>query len=353
MATLYVTEPGTQVHKDSDRLVVRRGDDVVDTVPFIKVDQVVLMGRGVSLTTAAMHALTRRGVDIVYLSGGGKFLSRVVGQEHKHSRLRQRQAVLIEREDFSLAAASLIVRAKVTNQRVLVQRHSEGAPWSKSALAGMDSMRRRAETAQNLDELRGFEGQGAKEYFSLFRRLLRPPQDGPSWGFDRRAYYPPPDPVNAALSFAYSMLLRDVTTACELIGLDPYLGFFHAIDYGRPSMALDLMEEFRPIVADSIVLEAINRPYLALQDFEAVDLTEAEEERPEDQEPRASTQAVYLAGEGRQKLIHLYESRVSENVFSTAEGERISYRSIFQRQAQKMARFILGEVTHYEAFTVR
>jgi CRISPR-associated protein Cas1 len=353
MATLYVTEPGTQVHKESDRLLVRRGDEVIDAVPMIKVDQVVLMGRGVSLTTSAMHALTKRGVDIVYLSGGGKFLSRVIGQEHKHSRLRQRQAVLIENGDFSLAAASAVVRAKVGNQRVLVQRHSEGASWSRSALSGMDAMRTRAENARDLNELRGFEGQGAKEYFSLFRRLLKPPQDGPSWGFERRAYYPPPDPVNAALSFAYSMLLRDVTTACELIGLDPYLGFLHVIDYGRPSMALDLMEEFRPVVADSIVLEAINRPYLALQDFEVVDLTEAEEERPQDQEPRASTQAVYLAGEGRQKLIQLYESRVSENVFSGPEGDRVSYRYIFQRQAQKMARFILGEALQYEAFTVR
>jgi CRISPR-associated protein Cas1 len=138
-----------------------------------------------------------------------------------------------------------------------------------------------------------------------------------------------------------------------MIGLDPYLGFFHVIDYGRPSMALDLMEEFRPIVADSIVLEAVNRPYVSLQDFEAVDLTEAEEERPADQEPRGSTQAVYLAKEGRGKLIQLYESRVTENTFSLPEGDKVSYRTIFQLQAQKMARFVLGEARQYEAFTVR
>jgi len=360
MATLYVTQHGTQVHKDSDRLLVKRGDEVSDAVPLIKVEQVVLVGRGVSLTTSALHALTRRGVDIVYLSGGGRFLSRVIGQEHKHSHLRQQQAVLIENPDFSLAAARGIVRGKVTNQRVLVQRHAEGAPWSKSALSGMDEMRRRAEQAHNLDELRGFEGQGAKEYFGLFRRLLRPPVDGKSWGFERRAYYPPPDPINALLSFSYSMLLRDVTTACELIGLDPYLGFFHVIDYGRPSMALDLMEEFRPVIADSIVLEAVNRPFVALQDFEAVDLSEAEEERPADpnnlgagQEPRASTQAVYLAKEGREKLIQLYEARVTDNTFAAPEGDRVSYRGIFQLQAQKMARFILGQSQQYEAFTVR
>ena len=353
MATLYVTEPGTQLHKESDRLIVKRGEEVLDAVPLIKVEQVVLVGRGVSLTTSALHALTKRGVDIVYLSGGGRFLSRVIGQEHKHSHLRQQQAVLIENLEFSLKAARGIVRGKVTNQRVLVQRQAEGAAWGRSALAGMDEMRRKAENARNLDELRGFEGQGAKDYFGMFRRLLHPPVDGQSWNFERRAYYPPPDPINALLSFSYSMLLRDVTTACELIGLDPYLGFFHVIDYGRPSMALDLMEEFRPIVADSIVLEAVNRPYVALQDFEAVDLSEAEEERPTGQEPRASTQAVYLAKSGRDKLIKLYEARVSQNTFDAAGGDKISYRTVFQTQAQKMARFVLGEERQYEAFTVR
>jgi len=136
----------------------------------------------------------------------------------------------------------------------------------------MDAMTGRVQSARNLDELRGLEGQGAKEYFSLFRRLLRPPSEGGTWGFERRAYYPPTDPVNALLSFTYSLLLRDIVTACELIGLDPYLGFFHAIDYGRPSMALDLMEEFRPIVADSVVLEAANRLTLEGIEAEVIDL---------------------------------------------------------------------------------
>ena len=353
MSTLYVTVPGTQVHKDSDRLVVKRGDEVLDAVPLIKVEQVVLMGRGVSVTTSALHALTKRGVDVVYLSGGGRFLSRVIGQEHKHSRLRQLQALNAADESVAMRAASAIVVGKIWNQRVLVMRHSERAPWSKNALAAMDAMGHRADAAQNLDELRGFEGQGAKEYFSLFRRLLKPPVDGQGWGFERRAYYPPPDPINAVLSFTYSLLLRDVVTACELIGLDPYLGFFHVIDYGRPSMALDLMEEFRPIVADSVVLEAVNRPFIGLQDFEAVDLSEAEEERPPDQEPKASTQAVYLAKDGREKIIHMYETRVNEQVFASPDGDRTSYRHIFQLQAQKMARFVLGEAHFYEPFTVR
>lgn len=133
----------------------------------------------------------------------------------------------------------------------------------------------------------------------------------------------------------------------------PYLGFFHAIDYGRPSMALDLMEEFRPIVADSIVLEAVNRPFVSLVDFEEVDLSEKESERDEYTEPRASTHAVYLNADGREKMIVLYENRVNDEGMFHYQDQQVSYRYVFQFQAQAMARLILGEANEYVPFTVR
>ncbi len=353
MSTLYLTQPGSQLHKEHDRLLIKNGDDVLEAVPMIKVDQVVLMGRGVSVTTSALHALTRKGVDIVYLSGTGSYISRVVGSEHKNGRLRHQQSLLASDPLFALRTAQNIVYGKVSNQRVLVQRHAERASWAERALSAMEDMARQVGGSRDLDQLRGMEGQAAREYFGLMRRMLRPPSDGDSWNFERRAYYPPTDPVNALLSFAYSLLLRDMTTACELIGLDPYLGFFHVIDYGRPSMALDLMEEFRPIVGDSIVLEAVNRPYVSLADFEQVDLTEKESERDEMVEPRSSVQAVYLAGSGREKIIALYENRVNDESMFTYQDQQVSYRHIFQLQAQAMARLILGEVSEYVPFTVR
>ncbi len=353
MSTLYLTQPGAQLHKEHERLLVKRGDEVLEAVPLIKVDQVVLMGRGVGITTSALHALTRKGVDIVYLSGSGRYVSRVIGAEHKHGRLRHQQSLSASDPQFALQVAQDIVRGKIVNQRALVQRHAERANWAGRALAAMDDMARRVESARDLDQLRGMEGQAAKEYFGLMRRMLRPPSEGGSWNFDRRAYYPPTDPVNALLSFTYSLVLRDMTTACELIGLDPYLGFFHAIDYGRPSMALDLMEEFRPIVADSLVMEAVNRPYVSLADFEQVDLTEKEQERDENEAPRSSTQAVYLAGSGREKVIAMYENRVNDESMFKYQEQQVSYRYIFQLQAQAMARLILGEAREYLSFTVR
>lgn len=236
---------------------------------------------------------------------------------------------------------------------IFVTSVAEGANWAERALSAIDEMARSVGTARDLDQLRGMEGQAAREYFGLMRRLLHPPAEGGSWNFERRAYYPPTDPVNALLSFVYSLVTRDVTTACELIGLDPYLGFFHAIDYGRPSMALDLMEEFRPIVADSIVLEAVNRPFVSLADFEQVDLSERESQRDENEAPRATVQAVYLAGSGREKIIAMYENRVNDEGMFNYQGQQVSYRYIFQMQAQVMARLILGEAREYVPFMVR
>lgn len=353
MSTLYLTQPGAQLHKEHERLLVKRGDEILEAVPMIKVDQVVLMGRGVGITTSALHALTRKGADIVYLSGAGRYVSRVIGTEHKNGRLRHQQSLLASDPLFSLQTAQSIVHGKVVNQRALVRRHSERAGWAERALEAMDTMLKSVSSASDLDQLRGMEGQAAREYFGLFRRLLRPPAEGGSWNFERRAYYPPTDPVNAMLSFIYSLILRDVTTACELIGLDPYLGFFHAIDYGRPSMALDLMEEFRPIVADSIVLEAVNRPFVSLEDFEQADLAERESERDENDPPRASQIAVYLNGNGREKMIALYENRVNDEGMFTYQDQQVSYRQIFQMQAQVMARLILGETREYMPFMVR
>jgi CRISPR-associated protein Cas1 len=353
MSTLYLTQPGAQLHKEHDRLLVKRGDEILETVPMIKINQVVLMGRGVSITTSALHALTQKGVDVVYLSGGGRYISRVIGPEHKNGRLRHQQSLNASDPQYALRVAQDIVRGKILNQRALVQRHAQRASWAGRALTAMDDLARRVDATRDLDQLRGMEGQAAKEYFGLLRQMLRPPSEGGSWNFERRAYYPPTDPINALLSFTYSLVLRDVTTASELIGLDPYLGFFHAIDYGRPSMALDLMEEFRPIVADSLVMEAVNRPYVSLADFEQVDLTEKENERDENEAPRASVHAVYLAGSGREKVIAMYENRVNDESMFDYQDQKVSYRYIFQLQAQAMARLVLGEVSEYVPFTVR
>jgi CRISPR-associated protein Cas1 len=187
--------------------------------------------------------------------------------------------------------------------------------------------------------------------------------DGRTWGFDRRAYYPPPDPINAMLSFGYTLLLNDLIAACQLAGLDPCLGFFHAIDYNKPAMALDLEEEFRPILVDTLILTAANRPLFRLQDFEVSqpganhkqedDEDEVVTDKGSDTQPQKRVNPIHLTEAARKRFISLYEGRVQEQIFYPPTQEKTSYRRIFELQAYQMARLILGESDQYPPFGVR
>ncbi|NUM46877.1 MAG: CRISPR-associated endonuclease Cas1 [Anaerolineales bacterium] len=372
MATLYVTEQGTQVQKKGQRLLLVRGEEVLQDIPLIKLDRVVVMGQGINITTPALFTLVRNKIDVLYMTQRGGFISRVVGREHNHTQLRHQQGYAINDEKLGLVVAQAIVRGKVNNQRVLVQRHAEGAPWAGRALDSMQRMMRQVAEVRTLDEVRGHEGFAAKEFFSILRQLLKPPRDGPRWGFERREYYPPPDPINALLSFGYTLLLNDLIAACQIAGLDPDLGFFHAVDFGKPSMALDLEEEFRPLIVDSIVLAAVNRPMFGLQDFE-----QGPSPRPspvgrggeeddegawpspggrglgEGQAGKKPVTPILLKEEARNRFLSLYETRVSESIYYPLTGETTPYRRVFQLQAYQMAQVILGEKDGYEPLMVK
>jgi CRISPR-associated protein Cas1 len=363
MSTLYVTETGVQVHTQGQRLLIKRGQEVLQDIPMINVDRVVLMGRGVSITTPTLYALARRRVGVYYLNSGGRFILRAVGQEHHHSQLRYAQAHAVDDPARSMAIARAIVDGKVKNQRVLVQRHAEGALWAQKALKTMDGMRRQVLDAKNLDELRGREGLAAKEYFSIMRQLIHKPVDGQSWGFERRAYYPPTDPINALLSFGYTLLLNDLVAACQISGLDPDIGFFHGVQYNKPSMALDLEEEFRSIIVDSIVMTAVNRHYFRLRDFEIGQPYSSRKEPDEENallEPEGSKESkdnnkspILMKEDARKRFINLYETRVNEGIIYPPSGEQTSYRRIFELQAYSIARVILKQVENYIPFTIR
>ena len=252
---------------------------------------------------------------------------------------------------MAIKIAQAIIEGKINNQRVVVQRRSKGANWTKSALKRMDKMRKEIKNTDNLDELRGHEGMAARDYFHLLRRLIKPPSDDRSWGFDRREYYPPPDPINAMLSFGYTLLLNDLISACQMAGLDPDLGFLHAINYGKPSMALDLEEEFRPIIVDSIVLTAVNRPLFSINEFERRSIPKSKEKQNHNRDK--NYYAVKMTDDARRRFIRLYETRINEQIYYPPSGKQTSYRQIFQLQAYQMARLILGEADRYRPFLIR
>jgi CRISPR-associated protein Cas1 len=324
MATVYLTEQGTTLSKIDERLIVRRGDETIEEIPLIKVDQVIVMGKGVQVTTPTVFALARRGVELVYLTQRGSYVSRTRGGDSKFAQLRFRQALMVNDPAAVLAAAREMVRGKLHNQRSLIQERAGHS--GRRAVDGIGRMIARLDRTQDVDVLRGLEGQSAAVYFGAFRRLLRH-----DLGFRKRIYYPPTDPVNAALSFGYTLLLNQLVGAVQMVGLDPYLGFFHVIDYGRPSLALDLEEEFRPLV-DRLVLDLVNDKELTAKHFTG---------------PQGKKRAIYLSEEGRPIFIAAYEALVNSTVIHSPSGKRHTYRRCFELQSRQVARIVLGKAKKY------
>ena len=194
-------------------------------------------------------------------------------------------------------------------------------------------MGKQAKKARSLDSLRGFEGKAGAYYWGALKGLI--PDE---WGFQGRKYFPPPDPVNALFSFGYSLLLKDVSAAVQLVGLDPYLGFFHTIDYGRPSLALDMMEEFRPVLVDTIVLKLIFSQHVTSTDFEWT-------KRPK--------QPVRMQAATMDRLIEAYEQRVSEKAAHPEAGGQTSLRRVIELQVRRLARLMLGQGKAYNPFLMR
>lgn len=351
MTSIYIREQGTRVGRRGERLQVSRKGRVVEEFPIVHVDQVVLFGN-IQLTTQAVAMLLANDVDVVFLSAYGKFRGRLNGLYSKNARLRHNQLIKMADDALALSVAQAIVDGKIHNQRTILQRQAgrlrslrdratgrQARPANprlfRRGLAGMQEMQRGARQAATLDSLRGYEGKAGAYYFEAIRSLL-----APEWGFERRAYHPPPDPFNALISFGYSLLLKDVFAAVEIVGLDPYLGFFHAIDYGRPSLALDLMEEWRPIVVDSLALALINRRQLQPDDFRRT----GKERRP-----------VELGEDGVRLVITAYEERLESKLYHPAQGPggQTTLRRAIGLQVRQVAQLLQDKVSQYEPYRIR
>lgn len=348
MTTVYVREQGAMVRKRGERLVISKQGEVIDEFPLNKVDQVVLMGN-VQITTQAMVNLAQRQMDVVFLSSFGKFRLRLEADNSGHVLLRQRQLREKEKGALSLPVAQAIVDAKIHNQRVLLQRQARrldggggGGPvyvrdpgLFERSLRGMLQMQRQAQHTDNLDSLRGYEGKAAAYYFGAIRSMLHQ-----GWGFRKRDYYPPPDPFNALLSFAYSLLLKDVRAAVLLVGLDVTMGFLHETRPGRPSLALDMMEEWRPLIGDALCLELVNRGSLRPNEF----VRAGNPRRP-----------VELGEAGVERVLQAYGNRLSTRMHHplAGPGGQTTLQKALILQARRMARVIDGRETTYEPMRAR
>lgn len=331
---LYITGFGLSIGKSGERLQVKEKGQLLQEARLNDVSQVNLFGP-VSISGAAVQALCYAEKPIAHFSMGGWFYGLTSGLGLRNVFLRRDQFLKAEDERFCLMVARDLVSTKIRNQRTLMQRNHVEPP--AQVLDRLKQLAQRAQQAESIESLLGVEGTAAAAYFGVFAGMIKV-EDADGLGtfdFEQRNRRPPRDPVNALLSFAYSLLARDLTIVCHAVGFDPFIGFYHQPRFGRPALALDLMEGFRPLVADSAVLMAVNTRMVTTADF------------------LRTGDAVGLTKRGRSSFIKAYEQRMDQLVTHPVFGYRISYRRVLEVQARLLARFVTGEIPRYPGFETR
>lgn len=333
---VYVQSYRAKVAKNGETLEITVDDVKVQTVRLIDCSQLALFGN-VYVTAPAQNELMSRGIPISWHSHGGWFMGHTIGTGHKNVELRRAQFRAADDKGFCLRLARGLVEAKIKNCRTLLRRNWKSGETPAALLEDLNGDLRRAARATDLAELLGFEGSAAARYFRAFPNLIKETGSKETFAFDftTRNRRPPTDPVNAMLSYGYSLLTRTWLVTLSAVGLDPYMGFYHQPRYGRPALALDLMEPFRPLIADSTVIQAINNGEVRPSDFVS------------------AAGSVNLTRDGRKRFIGTFERRMAQEVTHPIFGYRVSYRRLIELQARLLARHLLGELDEYPNFTPR
>lgn len=353
---LYLNTPGHFVGKKADVVTVKEQKKVVAEVRLHDLHHLAVFGP-IQVSTSVIQTCCEKDIPITYFSMGGWFYGLTRGHSLKNVFTRMEQFAAAADPEAALRLSRLFVIGKIRNQRTLLMRNHLDPP--KEILRALKYLGRGAFHATSLGQLLGIEGSAAQAYFAHFSGMLKPrsmpTREGedddltehrlpaaPStsslrlpFDFRHRNRRPPRDPVNALLSLVYSLLSKDLTLACHAVGFDPYVGFYHQPRFGRPSLALDLMEEFRPIIADSAVLTLINNGVVSPDDF------------------IYAGESVALKPGGRKKVFLAYEKRLSDVVTHPVFGYKVSYRRAFELQARLLAKVLTGEIEQYFPFTTR
>lgn len=330
---MYVMEEGAVVRKDGDQLkLLSAKEGLLLQIPLAQVEQLVLMGN-VTVTAPVVRALLERGVGLVYMTGDGRLLGRLQPTESKNVPLRWSQFRAASDPEKQLLIARGIVRGKVLNQRTLLQRAArEGVADLAEAVDHLRALAERLDRAESVEEVRGLEGAAAAAYFKEWPKLIR----ALGFPFPGRVRRPPTDPVNALLSFASVLLLNEVLSACQLVGFDPYVGYLHMDRYGRPALALDLMEEFRPVLVDSTVLAVINRRMVEQEDFDT-----------------AVGGGKRMKPHALKKFLGAWEEKRRTVIRHPVFNWEVPYWRVVELQARVLAKVLMGELEEYVPFLTR
>ena len=333
---LYVQARGAKIAKRGETLEVSVDDERIQTVRLVDVSQVIVMGN-VYITTPTLRELMDRQIPVSWHSYGGWFVGHTIGTGHKNVEVRTEQYRASFEPHICLHIARGLVSAKIQNCRTMLRRNWKPNERPDELLDDLRRDIRKVGKAATLEELLGLEGSAAARYFRHFSNLIKRSDDASEYAFDftSRNRRPPTDPVNAMLSYAYSLLARAWSTTLSAVGLDPYRGFYHQPRYGRPALALDLMEPFRPLIADSSVIQAINNGEVRPSDFISV------------------AGSVSLTQDGRKRFIAAFERRMGHEITHPLFGYRISYRRLLEVQARLFSRYLLKELPDYPNFVTR
>jgi CRISPR-associated protein Cas1 len=327
---VYVIGQGNTVRKKGERLEIWSREGKASEAKLRDTSQLCLYG-GVEITTPAMVELMQRGIPVIHYTHGGWFQGICLGTTHKNVELRIKQFELAADPGRAIQISRSMISGKIKNCRTLVRRNDPGA--SRELLTLMAALAKNAAGASSSENLLGIEGAAAEAYFSRFDHLLKTGTQG--FSFENRNKRPPRDPVNAVLSYLYGILVKDLFVTLLAVGFDPYLGFYHKPRYGRPALALDMMEEFRPLIADSTAITLFNNGELSKRDFIRAGL------------------GISLSPEAKKKVVGGYERRMETEITHPLFGYTISYRRLLEVQARLLARVITGELEAYPAFCTR
>lgn len=333
MATVYISTDDAFIGKTDERLRVKAQKETLLDVPLMLVDGVVIFGRA-TVSPAALMELLERQIPLSFMTGTGRFLGRLEPPVNKNIFVRAAQWRAAEGSDRAVHAVQGFIRGKLKNYRTMLLRaQRQGTEGLQGGLEQLEHAIAPIPQTLSIDALRGLEGAGSAAYFGCFNGLIR----NGDFSFQTRSRRPPTDPVNALLSFGYALLCHDVQGAINIVGFDPYLGYLHTQRYGRPSLALDLMEEFRPLVVDALVLSVLNRKALLPEEFVSEPLS----------------RAVSLSEPGRRKFLRLYEQKKQSKFKHPVLGRQCSYQEAFEIQARLLAKYLMGETEQYPPLVLK
>lgn len=334
--TLYVTTPDAYLSKDGLNVVVSVNQKEVFRIPAINIEGIVTFGY-MGASPGVMRLCSENGISLTFLSPHGRFVSRVQGAIHGNVLLRKSQYALSDDVEWSLHVAKLMIAGKIQNYRSILRRYARDYGESQEidkAVRVLDANKHHVLQAEDKTKLMGNEGMASNAYFEVLPKLILHQNEG--FPFNGRNRRPPKDAVNAMLSLAYTLIANDITAALETVGLDPYVGFLHSLRPGRPSLALDMMEEFRAYLGDRFVLSLINKRQISPKDF----LYQGDN-------------GVVLTDNGRKVFITAWQTRKRDIITHPYLNEKVEVGLLPYVQAMMLARYIRKEIDDYPVFLIK